>query len=186
VTGEDFREILRPLLLVYRVTFDAPSWLAYYRALEDVPARLLRVGVEHAMRTPREFLPRPGELREMAETVRLALVAAQPWQPCDDCRALHGWTEVQDADGVTRLQRCGCRAAHLARLEAEGVPPRTLIASGPARDLLEGETLQHQGASGSVQPGPKMLAALNELGGIAKSHRMPHAHVQTDQDGRPL
>ncbi len=184
MTRDAFRALLRPLLAAYRITFDAPAWLAYYQVLDGIPERLVQAAIERAAKDNREFFPRAGELRTMAEEARLALIAAHPWRQCADCADRHGWIELTDARGVTRVQRCGCLQRHLAALAADGIPTES-IAALPAG----GEApLALPPASSEPTLDPKMLGALRDLSGIARRHRMPSTSlpIQTDLDGRPL
>lgn len=123
---QEFRVAIRPLLSIDRRSFDEGEWLVFFEALRDVPPQLLRQAVVAMAKQQRRFPFRPGDIRAAAETCRQQLLAADPWQPCSDCRELRGFVEITDAEGVQRMKPCDCRAAHSARLEAAGIPLRPL------------------------------------------------------------
>jgi hypothetical protein len=131
-----FEAILKPLVIALGAAFDLPTWTLYARALEDVPPALLEAAVARAARSTdaqgRQWMPKPGELRQWAEEARLALVAAHPFAPCSGC-STNGWTQ---AGGGVYVKRCPCWTAHQERLAALGVGPERL-ALPAARDWTE-------------------------------------------------
>jgi hypothetical protein len=129
-------QILTPLAVACRQELDAAQWRVYFAALEDISESLLESAVVALIKGDTAFLPRPGEIRKAAEGVRQALLAAHPYEPCEGCSASPGWTELV-VDGVKRLTRCGCRQAHLAKLERLGVGSAQLTL--PPKDWTQQE-----------------------------------------------
>lgn len=122
MTRAEFRAVLAPLVLTMRVDFDAPTWTAYYRALEDVPLGMLQTAAERASREDRQFMPKPGELRAMAERRRQELIAAHPYERCADCNFVGIVRTGTKADGRTPIYgKCQCWASYLKRLDALGI-----------------------------------------------------------------
>lgn len=131
MTRPEFIAMLQPLVSAFRVDMDMPAWSAYFRALEDVPLRLLEAAVSRCLKSGGAFLPKPGELRQMAEEARMALLSAHPFHPCECCSA-QGWTE-QVMGGVRRMVRCACWHAHQQRIAQLGVGSAPLML--PAADV---------------------------------------------------
>ena len=119
MTRDQFKALLDPLVLALRADFDLPTWHVYFRALEDVPVPLLASAVERAAKTA-TFMPKPGELRTMAEQGRQALLAAHPYDGCCDCEDSRGWRTVTHPDGA-KVERCACWSRHLQKIAALGV-----------------------------------------------------------------
>ena len=135
MTLQECTALLAPLALALRADMDDPTFRAYHRALSDVPVNLLQAAVDHAMRSNSAFLPRPGELRALAERARLELSFRLKFEGCAQCHGT-GWEQVL-INGVPRAQRCQCWKAHQSRLEREGVtlqPVAQLIAGGDEPD----------------------------------------------------
>ena len=109
--------LLQPLAAAMRTDLDAATWAAYYRALKDVPTALLSAAVDRLLREPRTFFPKAQEIRAAAEAARQALLALHPYERCADCDEHCGFVPVL-VDGVTRLERCPCFAAHQKRIAA--------------------------------------------------------------------
>ena len=114
----EFVRVVDPLVKAMRQTFDTPTWTIYYRALDDVPGRLLEAAVDRAAKSCR-FMPKPGELREFAEEARKALIASVQFTACEQCDGT-GWSQI-GIDGVQRVQRCHCWKAHQQKLADLGV-----------------------------------------------------------------
>ena len=114
----EFTRIVGPLVLALG-RLDAAGWTVYFQALSDVPPQMLEAAVGLAMKQDRTWLPKPGELRALAEQARHTLFAAHPYQPCEDCNRT-GWVEL-DVDGVRRVERCRCRSAWTAQLDRLGL-----------------------------------------------------------------
>jgi hypothetical protein len=131
VTRAEFRALLGPLVLVSRADFDEPTWTAYYRTLEDVPAALLGAAVDRALKSPSAWMPKPGELRAAAEDARLALRAAHPHEGCIECEDSRGWRTVTYPDGA-KVERCPCWRRHQERLAALGISGQPLALPAPA------------------------------------------------------
>lgn len=177
---EAFRTLLRPLVNLYRLTFDAADWVLHYEALRDIPEALLREAITRVARTGREFFPRAAELRALAEDVRIEQLAQHPWTPCEDCT--NGWRPITDDRGVQRLTRCDCRERHIVALDAIGIPRQSL--TGATGEVLE----RAPAPQGPAALSPAMTAALQQLQGIAAAKTMPRSTSgrQTDLDGAPL
>ena len=128
----EFVAILSPLVVTMRAQFDQPTWTAYYRALEDVPAALLASAVVRATKSA-TFMPKPGELRQFAEDARKALVASVKFDPseCAQCDGT-GWETVTEHD-VKRVQRCGCWTRYQQHVAALGCGSEPL-ALPPSRE----------------------------------------------------
>jgi hypothetical protein len=178
-----FRELLRPLVTMFRATFGVGEWTVYYQALADVPDVLLQDAVVLASRDEaRAFMPRPGELRGYAEQARLARLAASPWAPCEACAPMRGFIE-RTVDGVTRLAKCPCQAEHRDRLAAAGVPARSLAAGAV---LDRSDEAAWAAVPEPFEPRRLPAGVAADITRIARAHRMPRARVQTDLDGRAI
>ena len=134
MTRDEFRAILGPLVLTLRAEFDAPTWTAYYRALEDVPGRLLVSAVDRAIKSA-TFMPKPGELRTLAEEARKALLQMHPYTGCADCEAAIGWRPRLDAPNT--VERCPCHARHQQQLTELGVTREPLALPARTPDWTE-------------------------------------------------
>lgn len=163
----EFVALLEPLRVALGADFDQPTWTVYYRALSDVSPQLLDAAVTAALREDRVFMPRPGELRAIAEGRRLELMAAHPYERCSEC----GYTghvklgSVPSGVGfrVPRYGRCRCWAAYQARLTDLGIGEKSLTQSPQARAQIEAES--HAG----VEFPPDVTARVAE---IARSRAM--------------
>lgn len=136
-------QVLGPLVLATRphdlrtpeaIADAATAWIL---CLKDVPADVLRRGVESLLSAGPRWMPRPGELREACA----ADLAAQRREVAERAKALtaacercfgSGWTEVE-LDGIAHSKRCGC---HAAAMEVMAGAPAAL-ALPPARDERE-------------------------------------------------
>ena len=117
----EFVEILEPLVLAMRAEFDQPTWTAYFRALEDVPAGVLSVAVQSLLREPLEFFPKAGELRATAERQRRVLLAAYPYDGCAECEDQRGFRTVITDGGQKTVTACPCKERHRSMLARMGV-----------------------------------------------------------------
>lgn len=133
----EFVAILTPLVLAMRAEFDQPTWGAYHRALQDVPESVLALAVDSAMREPREFFPKAGELRAMCERQRRYLLAANRYEGCVDCEDSKGWRATLIA-GVPKVEKCPCSERYKAKLETMGL----LAAISPLPGETTGESEQ--------------------------------------------
>lgn len=110
----------------------AAAWIL---CLKDVPADVLRRGVEALLGAGPKWMPRPGDLREAcaADIARLRKAAgersAAVIAECEDC---HGSTWREGSDG--RVARCGCHA-HALRL-LEGVPAALALPPAPVDEAV--------------------------------------------------
>lgn len=124
MTLKECTAILTPLVLALRADMDAPTFRAYHRALDDVPAPLLEAAVVAAMRLDSPFMPKPGELRALAEARRRELMAAHPYERCAACNHT-GTVRIKPANweaGMPPLYgKCKCWFTHQKRLEALGI-----------------------------------------------------------------
>ena len=130
MTAAEMREILNPLMLTYGQPIDQAVWTMYWKALQDVSPVLLRGAVEMAAKVDTAFVPKPGELRAMAEQHRKALMAATKYERCESCNYT-GWIEAVDERGYRRAQRCACWAAYQNQLESIGAGGPSLEPSRP-------------------------------------------------------
>lgn len=124
MTLDECITIITPLALAMRTPMDEPSFLAYHRVLEDVPARVFQSAVGLASRDGRRFFPSAAELREVCERARVSLRAQLKFQPCVNCTH-DGWAE-REINGVRRMVRCSCWQAHQARVAELGVGDQPL------------------------------------------------------------
>lgn len=126
----EFVAILEPLCVALGADFDQPTWTAYFRALSDVPAKLLEAAVTVAMREDRKFMPRPGELRTICEARRQELMALHPWERCLECgrtgQVKVGVIQLATGHRVPKYGRCSCYAAYQRRLEDLGISEKPL------------------------------------------------------------
>ena len=134
MTLETCTHILTALAITLGARMDVPTYRAYHRALQDVPAPLLEAAADAAGRTPRgayePTFPTPATLRAMAESCRQALVAAHPYRPGACCEG-SGWQGVTE-DGAAKVKRCACHQAHQKALLALGLgSPLLLSAAQP-------------------------------------------------------
>lgn len=124
MTLKECSAILSPLALALRAEMDAPTYRAYHRALDDVPVPLLEAAVVAAMRLNSPFMPKPGELRALAETRRRELMAAHPYERCAECN-FTGTVRLKPANrdlGLPPLYgKCRCWNRYQARLEQLGI-----------------------------------------------------------------
>ena len=124
MTLKECTAILTPLALALRADMDAPTYRAYHRALDDVPLALLEAAVGQAMRVNSPFMPKPGELRAMAETRRKELMAAHPYERCAACNHT-GTVRLMPANYDRGLPpkygRCQCWHTHQKRIELLGI-----------------------------------------------------------------
>lgn len=99
----------------------ADAAVAWILCLKDVPADVLRRGVESLLAQGPKWMPRPGDLREACAAEIAGLrrdAAARGAAVIAECEACHGSTWRERADG--RVERCDCHA-HALRLQ-EGLP----------------------------------------------------------------
>lgn len=126
MTLKECTAILTPLVMALRADFDAPTYRAYHRALDDVPSPLLQSAVDHAMRTA-TFVPKPGELRTLAEDARRALIAAHPYEPCAECHHI-GTVAIRVSGLPVRYEKCRCWRAYQMRLANLGIQTQPIQA----------------------------------------------------------
>lgn len=124
MTLKECTAILTPLVLALRAEMDAPTFRAYHRALDDVPKPLLESAVAAAMRLDSAFMPKPGELRALAETRRRELMAAHPYERCAACN-FTGTVRLAPANwerGTPPLYgKCKCWDRYQVRLGELGI-----------------------------------------------------------------
>lgn len=170
-----FVAVLEPLALGLRVAIDAPTWVAYYRALQDVPLPLLQAAADAAQLDPtRRFFPTVPELCALILHCRNALLAVHPYQPGECCHR-SGWQAI-DMDGVSRLRRCACWRQWQAELATLDPRAGSLAPRGPSPQL----TLPEPVAPELVQ---QLIA---KVAAMVCAKTMPTAAPQTDPDGAPL
>jgi hypothetical protein len=130
MTQKECVALLVPLALAMQTEFDGPTQRAYFRALADVPVRLLAAAVDRVGKSGARFFPKVTELRRFADEARAALLAAHPFVACAECQGT-GWDTVLDADGVSRVRRCQCWEAHQVKIADLGVGQRPLALPEP-------------------------------------------------------
>ncbi len=120
-------EVLGPLVAATRpadlrspqaVADAAAAWIL---CLKDVPADVLRRGVESLLSAGPKWMPRPGDLRQACAAEIAVLrkaAAARGAAVIAECEVCHGSTWCEQPDG--RVARCDCHA-HALRLQ-EGLP----------------------------------------------------------------
>ena len=137
MTLEDCTTILTELAITLGARMDVPTYRAYHRALEDVPAPLLEAACDAAGRTPRgayePTFPTPAKLRAMAESCRQALVAAHPYRPGECCGGT-GWQQAIE-DGLIWVARCTCWQAHQQAIVALGIGSPLLLPAAVAPEV---------------------------------------------------
>lgn len=112
MTFKEFRAAVAPLAMLRKEVKDVPTWEVYYLALVFEPAPTLMLVQRALVRSAlRRFFPAPGELREDCEFERLALIKANPYEPCAKCHHT-GWADVHK-DGVRYAKRCACHDGYL-------------------------------------------------------------------------
>ena len=126
-------EVLGPLVLATRphdirtpeaVAEQVTAWVL---CLKDVPADVLRAGVERVLAGGPTWMPKPGDLRRacsecVAERRRLvAPRAAALIAECEQCGG-SGWETVTEATGAESVKRCNCHARSLAMLQGLPAP----------------------------------------------------------------
>lgn len=153
MTKAEFIQILEPLVIAMRAEFDQPTWTAYFRALEDVPAGVLAVSVQTLLREPLAFFPKAGELRATAERQRRVLLAAYPYEGCAECEDQRGFRTVLTEGGQKTVSVCPCKARHHARLSRLGIaePMAALPGEAGAGDERTYPTLEQLPAAVRTQ-----------------------------------
>jgi hypothetical protein len=73
------------------------------------------------MRTNEAFVPKPGELRKMAEDCRRALLLAHPYDGCAECEMQRGWRTLISERGVRTVEPCPCRERYKIKLARLGI-----------------------------------------------------------------
>lgn len=133
-------EVLGPLVVATRprdlstAAAIADASTAWILCLKDVPADVLRRGVEALLSAGPKWMPRPGDLREAcaADIAKIRKAAgdrgAQVIAECDRC---HGSTWAETARGMVR---CDCHA-HALRL-LEGLPPALALPPAPSDEAV--------------------------------------------------
>jgi hypothetical protein len=120
MTQKECTALLVPLALAMQAEFDGPTQRAYFRALEDVPARLLTAAVERVGRSGARFFPKATELRQFAEDARKSLIASVKYEPCAQCNET-GWETVLVENDQPRVRRCACWKRHQEKVAQLGV-----------------------------------------------------------------
>lgn len=134
--------LLGPVALALGNPIDRVIMKAYHRALRDVPANLLQVACDRALKTTRDRyeprFPTAPQLRQWAEDARLAWLKSNPWTACEACEETPGWVEGIDPQGVKRLARCPCFKAYKDRAEANGMHTQLALPSAPVAQERDG------------------------------------------------
>lgn len=124
MTLKECTAVLMPLALALRADMDAPTFRAYHRSLEEIPLALLEAAVVKAMQRPSPFMPKPGELRALAEERRKELIAAHPYERCAECNHT-GIVRLERADPWAgkppKYGKCKCWERYQTRLGLLGI-----------------------------------------------------------------
>jgi hypothetical protein len=122
MTIEETVALLSPLALALRVDLDAPTFRAYHKQLERVPAPLVDAALTDLSDGGLRFMPTAPEIKQAAEKKRRQLLAANPYTGCVECENQIGYRPVLGAQGQqVTVERCPCRTRHLSRLEQLGL-----------------------------------------------------------------
>ena len=122
MTLEETVYLLSPLALALRVDLDAPTFRAYHKQLEKVPAALVDAALTDLSDGGLVFMPTAPQIKQAAEKKRRQLLAANPYTGCVECENQIGYRPVLGLNGQQfTVERCPCKARHLARLEALGL-----------------------------------------------------------------
>ena len=124
MTSAECTAILAALAVTLRTELDAPTFRAYFRELDDIPAVLFQAAADRAAKTPRReydpVFPTVPMLRQYAEEARVAIAAAHPFAcMCGNC-SQDGFVP-REIGGVTRMVKGSCWRAHQATLARLGV-----------------------------------------------------------------
>jgi hypothetical protein len=150
MTLDECTAILGPFALALRAPVDAPTFRAYAMVLEAVPVTLFAEVCDAWLREPDlKFLPSAPEFLGRCEARRRAIVAAASYDGCAECEGQIGWRNVL-VDGVSRMERCPCKARHLERLASRGLPSQPLAQLPAAVAVDDGDTRPR--ADGSMLP----------------------------------
>jgi len=121
MTVEECTAILAPVALALRADVDAPTFRAYARALENVPAGLLEAAAGSLLqRADVKFFPTAPEWRGFCEQERRRLLALHAYDGCAECEGSKGWRAVQAERGPA-VEKCPCRQRHADKLERLGL-----------------------------------------------------------------
>ena len=122
MTQNECTAILAALAVTLRTELDAPTFRAYARALDNIPASLFQAAADRAARTPRRdydpVFPTAPMLRQYAEDARLEIARAHPYEGCCECDQQIGWRPIV---GSSAVERCPCHTRHQATLARLGV-----------------------------------------------------------------
>jgi hypothetical protein len=113
--------LLTPLALALRAEMDGPTFRAYHRHLETVPAGLAQRAIAELEQTGLRFMPTAPEIRHAAERARRQVLAASPYTGCIDCEDQKGYRTVLGEHGQKTVQPCPCMARYLSALERDGL-----------------------------------------------------------------
>lgn len=133
MTKAEFAKIVKPMATIHGVDVDKFTWATYYDALQHVPVPILAGAVQKSLQG-RKWFPKPSELLEDAESVRLERRSAMQFNPCMQCEDSNGWVEIE-VDGVKRVTRCQCWHIHQQKVkQLAGAEPLALPAAETEAD----------------------------------------------------
>lgn len=121
MTLQECTALLTPFALALRADVDDPTFRAYHRVLEDVPAALLEAALVTESRKPElRFLPTAPQLLGACELARRRILALHPWSACSECEDSPRFRPVL-VEGKAYVQKCPCVDRHRQRLAFMGV-----------------------------------------------------------------
>lgn len=121
MTLEETVALLTPLALAMRVEIDGPTFRAYHKQLETVPAALVDAALTDLSDGGLRFFPGAPEIKQAAERKRRQLLAANPYTGCVECEDQPGYRTVSGDAGQKTVERCPCKQRHFVRLERLGL-----------------------------------------------------------------
>lgn len=124
MTYDEFAQAIASLAMQLGAEWDGPTWRAYYRSLmrDPQPSRtLVLAAIDRAGATRTKF-PSAAQLRELAESERADILAANPYRKCEACNYT-GFIEAPDDHGVKRASRCTCWLAYQQQIAALNIGP---------------------------------------------------------------
>jgi hypothetical protein len=151
--------ILGPVALAMRQAVDTPTFKAYHRVLEPVPAQLLRSAADASLEeVDLRFFPSAPDWKGRCETQRRRLLALHPFEPCAKCNGI-GQVRTSPVGLVPiRYGPCQCRIDYEGRIERLGLSAKPIAALPPA----DGE-VHHEEPTAPVALPEHVQAKLHEM-----------------------
>jgi hypothetical protein len=121
MTIEEAVALLAPLALALRVDLDAPTYRAYHKQLEKVPARLVDAALTDMSDGGLVFFPTAPQIKQAAEKKRRQLLAAHAYDGCPECEGHIGYRHRLESDnGQPTVEKCPCKKRWQAKLAGMG------------------------------------------------------------------